>query len=155
MLLLAAVMGLVGCNGSSDSTSHHAMRPAPKPVVAQKESAPSAKPQPPAPKPKPAPEAPPPAAEPPPPPGFVSRSQYGAEWPLTVSSGELRCDGAGGVGDAVFIAPNGTEYALNGLALESGYASIDPIWRYEPGLKKYDLRVNIGPLVEDALALCK
>jgi hypothetical protein len=91
----------------------------------------------------------------PPQPGEVTRSEFGEDWPLTVASGTIRCDGSPGAGQVIFTAPtSGTEYALNGTALEGGYASIDPIWRYEPGMAKYELRVNIGVLTDRGLALC-
>jgi len=76
--------------------------------------------------------------------GAVSREEYGADWPLTVDSGTLRCEGAGAV---VFRAPDGTDYGVNGLAAD--YADIEPIWADDPdapGLKKY-----IGVLIDAGL----
>jgi uncharacterized protein DUF2511 len=55
----------------------------------------------------------------------VSRADFGADWPLTVQSGTLNCEGAG----AVTFTTNGTTYAVNGLA--SGmdeWPEIDSIW---------------------------
>ena len=78
----------------------------------------------------------------------VKRSDYGDAWPLTVDSGTLRCEGAGAV---VFVAPDGTEYGVNGMA--SKYADIDPIW-VAPDPSLPNLRKSIGPLIERGLALC-
>lgn len=75
------------------------------------------------------------------------------DWPLTVDSGLLRCDGANGVG-AVTIEVDGTVYALNGVAKGRGkYSDIAPIWADNPaaaGLKK-----DIGVLIDEGLKLCK
>jgi Protein of unknown function (DUF2511) len=73
----------------------------------------------------------------------VSRADLGSDWPLTVDSGTLVCEGAG----SVTFTVNGTTYAVNGLA--EG-ADIDPIWADSgDGLKK-----NIGPLIDRGLSLC-
>jgi hypothetical protein len=88
-------------------------------------------------------------------PGSVSKTEFGEEWPLKVPSGDLRCEGSEGFGSVVFTAPNGTDYAVNGPALDNGYPEIEPIWRFEPGLEKYELRVNMSPLLERGLALCE
>lgn len=78
----------------------------------------------------------------------VSKSDYGDEWPLTVDHGTLRCEGASAV---VFVAPDGTEYGVNGTAL-ADYPEIDPIWANDPsGVAP---KVNIGPLITDGLELC-
>lgn len=79
----------------------------------------------------------------------VSRSDYGQEWPLTVDQGKLRCESPSAV---VFTAPDGSEYAINGAASTQGYAEIDPIWRNNPDIS--EAKVNIGPLIDDGLALC-
>lgn len=81
----------------------------------------------------------------------VSRESI-PDWPLTVDSGLLRCDGANGVG-AVTIEVDGTVYALNGVAKGRGtYSDIAPIWADNPaaaGLKK-----NIGVMIDEGLKLC-
>lgn len=78
----------------------------------------------------------------------VAASDYGDEWPLTVESGTLRCDG-----DSVIFETGGTEYAVNGLADGRGYADIDPIWA--PAPEGGGLKLNIGPLLDDGLELCQ
>jgi hypothetical protein len=80
----------------------------------------------------------------------VSRADFGEEWPLTVDSGELRCEGAG----AATITADGTTYALNGTATSMNAGEdIDPIWEPNPDLP--GAKKNIGPLIDRALALCE
>jgi hypothetical protein len=81
----------------------------------------------------------------------VAKADLGADWPLTVGSGELNCYGSGGVGSATFTSPDGTEYALNGTA-KSKCPEIDSLLSAGdiPGTKK-----DIGPLIDRALKLCK
>lgn len=89
-------------------------------------------------------------------PGEVTRAEFGDEWPFTVASGTLSCDGSRGLGSVIFTAPDGTRYGLNGTAQDQlGLPAIDPIWRYQPGMAKYELRVDIGPLIDRGLALCE
>ena len=82
----------------------------------------------------------------------VTRADFGDDWPLTVESGTLRCEGGGaGIGAVVFVAPDGTEYGVNGLA--SDYTDIDAIWADDPsGLVP---KLSIGPLIEAGLELCE
>ena len=77
----------------------------------------------------------------------VSRADFGKDWPLTVESGTLKCEG----GWAVTSTTNGTTYAVNGLASGMNQCpEIDPIWADAPqGLKK-----DIGPLIDRGLELC-
>lgn len=84
----------------------------------------------------------------------VTSAEFGPDWPLTVDSGTLMCDGSGGVGDA-YIVVNGENYALNGLAKGSGnYKDIRPIWADDKALGQ-GLKKDIGPLIDAALELCK
>jgi hypothetical protein len=78
----------------------------------------------------------------------VSRADYGTDWPLTVESGVLACDS-----DAATIEVGGTTYALNGTArtFRAG-VDIDPIWAANPDVD--GLKIDIGPLIDDALKLC-
>lgn len=79
----------------------------------------------------------------------VSKAEFGADWPLTVSEGILRCEGAG----AVTFEAQDTVYAVNGLAegLDAGI-EIEPIWADDPELA--GLKKNIGSLIDAGLALC-
>lgn len=79
--------------------------------------------------------------------GAVSAASFEGEWPLTVDNGVVRCER--GV-EAVFEAPDGATYALNGAA-QSRYPSIDPIWR-EGVLTP---RVPLAPLLALALERCE
>ena len=78
----------------------------------------------------------------------VSREDFGQEWPLTVDSGILACQGAGAV---TFTTPDGTTYAVNGLAQSATpYPDIDPIWADAGN----GYKVDIGPLIDRGLRLC-
>jgi hypothetical protein len=79
----------------------------------------------------------------------VSADQYGVEWPLTVSEGTLRCESPRSV---VFRDVDGNDWAVNGMASTHGYDEIDPIWEDNP--EAGGPKMNIGPLLDDGLALC-
>jgi hypothetical protein len=83
--------------------------------------------------------------------GYVSRAEFGAPWPLTVEDGVLSCVN----GSAVIFAHGGMTYAVNGRAKGlKRYASIEPIWQtLDSPLSP--MRVNIGPLIERGLTLCR
>jgi hypothetical protein len=82
----------------------------------------------------------------------VSRADYGGKWPLKVESGTLRCDDPG----AVTFTSNGTTYWVNGtaggMADTHGWKDIRPIWADDPDVT--GLKISIGPLIDDGLALC-
>jgi hypothetical protein len=91
----------------------------------------------------------------------VQASDYGPAWPLTVSSGVLRCEVPALV---TFTTEDETTYAVNGAA--GGFAEdrgwvddISPIWKEDPRSRLdpalTGLKVNIGPLIDDGLALCE
>lgn len=92
----------------------------------------------------------------------VERKDYGKEWPLTVSYGEINCLAM----VATFTAPDGKQYALNGVANMRGYPGIEPIWMKNVELIEYfkkagspyppdsEPRISITPLLNDALDLC-
>lgn len=83
----------------------------------------------------------------------VMASEFGREWPLTVTDGTISCTQQGAAKIATFIAPGGKWYALNGAASSRGHADIDPIWKdnpENPGAKK-----SIRPLIDAALKLCR
>lgn len=73
----------------------------------------------------------------------VTSADLGDAWPLTVDHGTIRRRG-----DAVtFVAPDGTEYALNGVAISAGFPEIEPIWQLaEHATDDLPARVNIKPL---------
>ena len=93
----------------------------------------------------------------------ISASEYGNQWPFTVSSGQLACSGAGSV---TFTANNKT-YAVNGLAIsDRRYSNIKEIWKSDSDSDhaKYMLKkgrpdlvpkISIGSIIERGLKLCK
>jgi hypothetical protein len=87
----------------------------------------------------------------------VSQAQFGHRWPLTVDCGVLFCDATGdqgGVNGVYFTAPDGTVYAVNGTARNSGdYPDIDPIWAPDRGFGK-GVKKDIGVLIDKGLRLC-
>jgi hypothetical protein len=81
----------------------------------------------------------------------VRAEDFGDDWPLTVSEGRLLCEPADAV---VFVAPNGTRYAVNSMATTHRRGiDIDPIWRDNPSPTRGP-KVNIGPLIDRGLELC-
>lgn len=86
--------------------------------------------------------------------GYLSRARIGtARWPLTVSSGVVRCDD----GSSVVFRSNGVNYAVNGTAKTEHpeLPPIEQIWRHESGqLGRLGLRVSISPVIDRGLQLC-
>ena len=87
--------------------------------------------------------------------GEMRSTDYAAgDWPLTVGKGTVRCDdGGNGTGAVVFQTSDGTDYAVNGLALMHypGMPKINQIWK-RPGA--YGLRPSVGPIIDAGLKLC-
>jgi hypothetical protein len=83
---------------------------------------------------------------------MVSRETRKDEWPLTVSSGELGCER-----NAVTFRANGITYAINGPAMARGkylgWRDIREIWKDNPAIP--GTKINIGPMIEKGLLLCK
>jgi hypothetical protein len=84
--------------------------------------------------------------------GFVSASQLGNKWPLTVDEGTLDCEPVDSSGAVTFEA-EGKVYGVNGTALSLDYPSIRPIWKKDPDVS--GTRINIGPLINRGLKLCR
>ncbi|GAA1769428.1 hypothetical protein GCM10009681_46000 [Luedemannella helvata] len=73
----------------------------------------------------------------------------GDRWPLTIDSGTLECRN----GAEVVLSSGGTVYALNGTAKSSKrYADVSSVWADDPSTA--GLKVSIGPLIDEGLALC-
>lgn len=105
--------------------------------------------------PTPAPTATPAPAQPTPTPaGYVTRAQFGDEWPLSVEDGQLACDSR----QHVTFTSGGVVYALNGTAkgaIDNGapYQVIDSIWLDDPNVA--GLKLSLRPLLDIGLSLCK
>lgn len=75
-----------------------------------------------------------------------------ADWPLTVESGVLKCEGSGGFGK-VTIEVDGKSYALNGSAMsDKSNVDLRPIWADD---KAAGFKMSVGPLIQEGLRLCK
>jgi hypothetical protein len=89
----------------------------------------------------------------------ITKKQYGKRWPFTVPRGDLYCHGLGaGIGDVMFRVPfpaaHAGVYGLNGLARQHLHLpGINAIWRKDPQIP--GARVNIGPIIERGLKLCR
>lgn len=87
----------------------------------------------------------------------ITESEYGEEWPLTAKEGTLNCTSLGTLGIITFTA-NGITYAVNGTAKararQSGWREINEIWKDNPN-PQYGPKINIAPLVQKGLSLCK
>ena len=81
----------------------------------------------------------------------VTESEFGNEWPLTVSSGSISCLNEGGTKLALF-EHNGQTYQLNGAAQSRGYTSINAIWKDNPNIP--GAKMSIAPLINAALNEC-
>jgi hypothetical protein len=79
---------------------------------------------------------------------LLRRADFGATWPFTVDSLRVACL----AGSKAVAYHGGSTYALNGTAKSWGYAAIEPIWLFRPDVP--ELRINIGPAIDAALALC-
>lgn len=84
----------------------------------------------------------------------ISQERYGNQWPLTIPSGRLSCVYFTGRRQIVtFIAPDGTEYSLNGNAAGSGYfLPIDSIHKPDPD--NPPAKKSILVLIDEGLKLC-
>ena len=108
----------------------------------------------------------------------LSEAMFGSKWPLTVSSGIVRCTGL----SEVLFETGGKTYAVNGLAKgfaeKNGWLRIDSIWMDSPDtyeiakqFAKSDeqgrsveeivkamggpTKIDIGPILDTGVALCR
>jgi hypothetical protein len=67
-------------------------------------------------------------------PALAFECQFGDEWPLSVDHGVLTCRQKSGSINAIvtFVAPDGKEYALNGLAVSTSFPAPTRIIRVPP-----------------------
>lgn len=80
---------------------------------------------------------------------YITTTDVGDQWPLTVPGGYLSCER----GHAVVFRQGGVDYAVNGSARALRYAPINPIWKDSP-TPEYGPKLSIGPLIDRGLALC-
>lgn len=90
----------------------------------------------------------------------VTRAEFGADWPLTVDGGTLRCkfpDSERPQLHALLIEVGGDSYALNGVArthaARNGWRDVKAVWRENPQIP--GTKVAITPLIERASVLCR
>ena len=82
----------------------------------------------------------------------IKQSEFGKSWPFTVNEGVLACEGSNGFGEVTFSA-KGVTYAINGLARGTKkYQDFSKIWK---STGTSGLKVDIGPIIEMGLKLCK
>lgn len=84
----------------------------------------------------------------------VHRADFGEKWPLVVDEGTVTCRAPKA---AIFRAPDGKEYALNGIAGNLGYASLRPIQATNAVLSrvaKTTIYQDATPLIDRALTVC-
>ena len=90
----------------------------------------------------------------------VTRAEFGADWPLTVDGGTLRCkfpDSERPQMHALLIEVGSDSYALNGVArthaARNGWRDVEAVWRDNPQIP--GTKVAVTPLIERAEALCR
>ena len=79
----------------------------------------------------------------------ISRDSFQGEWPFTVDSGTLRCEQP----QSVVFSTEGSDYGVNGSAMDAGYQEAQPIWRRATG--GGGPRVSIDDVIDRGLELCR
>ena len=85
-------------------------------------------------------------------PGYITRAEYGSDWPFTVAAGTLSCNMSGGANSrplVTFSAGDGIEYALNGAAIDFGFPELDAMI-----LEDYPSKTGVLPFIDRASPLC-
>lgn len=90
----------------------------------------------------------------------VNQSEYGKEWPFTVSEGIIYCETIPNQRPNIVILTfkvGSKEYALNGLAkgrtAKRGYRDIVEIWKDDPEIP--GTKISVGPLIARGQALAE
>ena len=84
----------------------------------------------------------------------VSASDFpDGTWPLTIESGELRCEDKANRRTIIFRA-NGRDYPVNGVAEGGRVVGIEPIWKKKQDSSAAGTRVDISPLFKRGYELC-
>lgn len=81
----------------------------------------------------------------------ISEEDFGKDWPFTVESGTVRCEGES---EVVFEA-NGKTYAVNGAAhsQQPDLAPLSDIWADTKSGNPP--KVDVAPVIDAGLALCE
>ena len=88
----------------------------------------------------------------------ISQADYGKDWPLTAPEATLYCEL-----NMVWVVYSRVAYPVNGMA-SAGLAKrrpsltvrpLEDIWLYDDRYPGTGLRINISPLIDDGLKLCK
>ena len=88
----------------------------------------------------------------------IHQEDYGKAWPLTITEATLFCDR-----DMVWVEYLKIAYPVNGMA-SAGLAKLHPnltvrpvedIWLHDSRYPGTGLRINISPLIDEGLKLCK
>ncbi len=88
------------------------------------------------------------------PPKLIDAESYGEAWPFTFEEAHLQCY----PGKAVVVsdAETGRSYPLNGPATsKAGQLGLEPleqVWLDNPTIP--GTKVNVGPVIQEGLALC-
>jgi Protein of unknown function (DUF2511) len=86
-------------------------------------------------------------------PGYITRAEYGADWPFVVPAGTLSCQPSGANDGRLLVTfdvGDGIEYALNGQAKDFGFPELD-----ESVLSPEAGPVDTLPLIDRGLDLCE
>jgi len=91
---------------------------------------------------------------------FVSREEYGDQWPFTVDFGIIACRRGNAV---VFRTVGNKVYALNGIAIaDKRYGDVREIWGVNEKMKellggkaRYTPRIDLSPMIRLGLSLCE
>ena len=91
-------------------------------------------------------------------PGLLVSTDFGKKWPLTVPYAVVHCEDitAGGMNLQVVTldTPDGDTYAVNGTAKDhTNYPSAEAVWAADP--KVTDLKIDISPVIDAGLSLCR
>ncbi len=81
----------------------------------------------------------------------VTAIEYGSEWPLTLSEGDLACHDNGAI---TLKSTEGTEYALNDKALGQGYPAPLAVWKYDENMAS-GVNLPLTPLIQHGAQLCR
>jgi len=88
------------------------------------------------------------------PPLILKQSEYGENWPFSVSEGVLECFPPG----IITFQVKDKTYAVNGLANSRNYLKIDDIWRNAPPTLEQDTtstrKMELSPVINKGLELC-